>query len=130
MHTGKHGRKEKYVQVSFWDLSGDPAYTEVRSEFYKDAQALVIMCDITSQKSFDGMEMWMREVGKHGGDNVGQLPVFIVGNKMDMKNKRQVQLQTASSWAKSRDFKGYFETSAKEGWGYVDLLAEICDTCL
>ena len=88
------------------------------------------MCDITNQKSFDGMEMWMREAGKYGGENVGKLPVFIVGNKMDLKTKRQVQVQTATQWAKSRDFKGYFETSAKEGLGYYDLLTEIVDTCL
>ena len=90
VQSGKYGRGtlEKMVQLSFWDLSGDQSYVEDRSEFYKDAQALIIMCDITNQKSFDNMEMWMREVGKHGGDNVGALPVFIVGNKMDLKGKR------------------------------------------
>ena len=77
------------MSISFWDLAGDPAYVEVRNEFYKDANCLILMCDITSQKSFDQLEMWMREVGKHGGDNVGALPVAVVGNKLDLASSKR-----------------------------------------
>ena len=74
------------MQLAFWDLAGDQAYVEVRNEFYKDIQALIIMCDITNQKSFDAMEMWMREVGKYGAENTASIKTFIVGNKLDLAN--------------------------------------------
>ena len=73
--------------------------------------------------------MWMREVGKHGGENVGNLPVAIVGTKLDQASKRQVKKAAAESWAKGRDFMGYYEVSAKEKNGYYDLLTEIVDQC-
>ena len=62
------GSSAKNVSLSFWDMAGDQAYLEVRNEFYKDAQILFMCFDITNNKSFDNMEMWMREVSKHGGE--------------------------------------------------------------
>ena len=86
-YTGRFGSgsNQKYVQLQFWDLAGDIAYVEVRNEFYKDSQLCMIVTDITSQESFDGIDMWLREVSKHGGE---KLPVVLVGTKSDLKNKR------------------------------------------
>ena len=91
MHSGQFGSKsnQKNVQISFWDLSGDQAYVEVRNEFYKDCNVLIIMCDITSTKSFDAMEMWMREVGKYGAENIGNIKTFIVANKSDLAGSKR-----------------------------------------
>ena len=49
-HSDKYGpkNKERQVSISFWDLSGEQAYVEVRNEFYKDANCIMLMCDITS----------------------------------------------------------------------------------
>ena len=85
---GSFGPSKQLCEISFWDLAGDQAYVEVRNEFYKDCSILIIVCDITSQKSFDAMEMWMREVGKFAGDNVSNIKTWIVGNKMDKGDQR------------------------------------------
>ena len=71
--------------------------------------------------------MWLREVSKHGGE---KLPTVIVGTKADLKAKRQIKKADAEKWAKSRDFLGYYETSAKEQNGFFDLFSEIVATCL
>jgi DnaJ family protein C protein 27 len=68
-------------------MSGDPTYIEVRNEFYKESQALVIVYDISRRQTFDALEMWLRELTKHGGEN---LAIFIVGNKTDLDAKRAV----------------------------------------
>ena len=87
------------------------------------------MCfDISNSKSFDNMEMWMREVGKHGGES---LPVAVVGLKLDLANsKRAIKKEDATSWAKSRDFIGYYEVSAKEQKGYFDLMSDVVNHLL
>ena len=74
-------------QFNVFDLSGDQQYLEVRNEFYKEAQAVVIMFDVTRKATFDALDMWIREISKHGGEN---LPVFVVGNKTDAGTKRKV----------------------------------------
>ena len=72
---------------NIFDLAGEQSYLEVRNEFYKESQAVVIMFDVTRKGTFDALDMWIREISKHGGEN---LPVFVVGNKIDCGTKRKV----------------------------------------
>ena len=82
------------------------------------------MTDVTNQQTFDGIDMWLREVSKHGGE---KLPTVIVGNKSDLGSQRQVNKADASQWAKKHHMVGYFETSAKEKTGFFDLMKEIVE---
>ncbi len=93
-------------------MSGNPEYVEVRNEFYKEVQALLIVFDIGSKKSFDALDMWLREANKYGGEN---LPVWVVGTKADQDSRRAVEKSAGPDWAKSRSFRGYFEVSAQTG---------------
>ena len=34
-------------QFNLFDMSGDPTYVEVRNEFYKESQVLIIMFDVS-----------------------------------------------------------------------------------
>ncbi len=104
--------KGEEVKLYIFDMSGNPEYVEVRNEFYKETQALLLAFDLTSKKSFDALDMWLREANKFGGET---LPVWVVGTKLDLDSKRAVDKAIAADWAKSRSFKGYFEVSAVSG---------------
>ncbi len=54
--------------------------------------------------------MWVEEIKKY---NMGDVKIFIVGNKSDLNDKRQVETEEGESLAQSLGFK-FFETSAKE----------------
>lgn len=123
MKNVKMGKNSYLFNV--WDLSGDQNYIEVRNEFYKESQVLIIMFDITKKASFDALDMWLREASKNGGEN---LPVFVVGNKVDMQDRRKVTKAEAEKWVKQRNFGGYFETSPKEGNGYLALFSAIAES--
>ena len=73
------------------------------------------MYDITNRKSFDALDMWLREVSKYGGD---ALPVAVIGNKLDKKSQRTMPKEEAESWTKARGFFGYYEVCATEGNGF------------
>ncbi len=60
--------------------------------------------------------MWLREASKNDGE---KLPVIVIGNKADLSSNRKVQKSEAEKWVKARNFVGYFETSPKEGNGYI-----------
>lgn len=44
------------------------------------------MYDVTSRRSFESLDMWLREANKFGGDN---LTVFVVANKTDIGGLKQ-----------------------------------------
>ena len=86
---------KKLVQVNLWDLSGDKYYLDVRNEFYRESQLLILVYDITNKRSFDGLDMWLREVSKFGGES---LPVYLCGTKCDLASKRNVTTEEGRDW--------------------------------
>ncbi len=78
---------------------------------------MIIVFDLTSKKSFDAVDMWLREVSKYGGEHL-QSSTVIVGNKSDLKGRRAITKDDADNWTKQRGFVGYYETSASEGNGF------------
>ncbi|CAJ1384730.1 unnamed protein product [Effrenium voratum] len=106
----KHAGKD--FRVNIWDSSGELRFLEVRNEFYREAQGVILVFDVTSRRSFQNLEKWMDEVAKYAQ---GSEPQFaVVGTKTDLTTTRMVQEQTGRDWAKSKSIP-YFETSAAQG---------------
>ena len=114
-------KEVKSCILNIWDLSGHADFFEVRNEFYKDSNAILLVFDITSRKSFDSLDMWLREANRFGATSVY---VAVCGNKTDISNKRVVQKAEADTWASSRRFD-YFEVSAATGQGINDMFENI-----
>ena len=102
------------VRVNFWDLSGQPEFFEVRNEFYRDAQAALLVYDVTNRDSFDELAQWLEEASRFG---VGDIPVALCANKVD--KRRVVSEEEGRAWAQGHGFE-YFETSANSGANVAD----------
>jgi len=76
------------IKVCMWDCSGHPEFVEVRNEFCKECNCILIVYDITSKKSFHGIEMWIREAAKFKGET--EVGVYVCGSKADSEGKRIV----------------------------------------
>ena len=56
-----HTVNGQQVRVNFWDLSGLPEFFEVRNEFYKDTQGLILVYDVSDAQTFDDLDGWVAE---------------------------------------------------------------------
>ena len=97
------------VRVNFWDLAGGAEYAEIRNEFFKDAQAAVLVFDVTSAASFARLEQWLREAYACGMPK--DAVVAVCANKVDLP-KRAVTEAEGRRWATAKGF-AYWETSAQ-----------------
>lgn len=81
------------------------------------------MYDVKSEESFAGVEVWIKELR----ENVqGPLVIAIVGNKSDADPElRQVPTERGKDFALGQDCL-FFETSAKNDTGIVELFQEVC----
>ena len=70
-----------------WDLSGNMEYVDVRNELYSGTDAVFLVYDVTQKKSFDNLDVWMRELNKYSAPRP---VVCLVANKCDQKSKRVV----------------------------------------
>ncbi|CAL6082764.1 Rab1a [Hexamita inflata] len=101
-------------KFEIWDTAGQERYSAITPIYYKKAQLIVIVFDVVHTYSFDRAKFWYEQVRK-----TTQIPVFVVGNMIDLKqkvNKTDVQFFVDANKLL------YFETSAKTGEGVQNLL--------
>ena len=99
------------IRMNIFDFSGHPLFYEVRNEFYRDVQGILLVFDLTNRRSFETLDYWLGEMKKELNQNTNSKPsvvIFIIGNKNDLK--RMVEENEAKLWANLRGYQ-YFETS-------------------
>lgn len=102
------------VRVNFWDLSGHPEFFEIRNEFYKEAQGVLLVFDVTNRDSFEALDDWIKEASKFGA-STREVTFVLCGNKADITGKKRVVEEAeARQYAANRNLI-YFETSANNG---------------
>ena len=99
------------LKLQVWDTLRQERFRLVHSGFYRRADGVMLVYDITERESFDSIkEYWYKEVCKHTNK---QTPCILVGNKYDLENERAVDVSTAKEFADSLNIP-FIETSAEK----------------
>lgn len=98
------------VKVNLWDLAGGDEFFEVRNEFYREAQGVLLTYDVNSRASFAALDAWLEESERFGARDA---IVVVAANKTDLK-RRVVSEEEGRSWAEQNGFL-FFEVSAATG---------------
>eukprot|EP00271_Cylindrocystis_brebissonii_P014564 TRINITY_DN35934_c0_g1_i1.p2 TRINITY_DN35934_c0_g1~~TRINITY_DN35934_c0_g1_i1.p2 ORF type:complete len:213 (-),score=43.51 TRINITY_DN35934_c0_g1_i1:1840-2478(-) len=109
------------VKLSIWDTAGQERFRTITAAYYRGANGIILVYDITSQTSFDNIRSWIRNIEEHAADNVCKL---LVGNKCDMRDKRAVPTAQGEKLAKEYNIP-FFETSARESLNVEDAFQTI-----
>ncbi|XP_064595987.1 ras-related protein Rab-8B-like isoform X2 [Liolophura sinensis] len=100
----------KWVKLQLWDTAGQERYRTIIKDYYRDAQGVIFVYDITKEQSFDHILDWIQTVQEHAPHDIEQI---IVGNKADADpHLRKVNSRRAESVANQFGCK-FMETSAK-----------------
>lgn len=101
------------VFLALWDIGAQQFFKRYRKTYYKDAQAVFIVFDLTNPESFENVTKWHNEL-KEFIENK-DLPIIIVGNKKDMINEREISyeegVKLASDLSKVAEFSAESELS-------------------
>lgn len=82
-YQGKVGDVE--VRVQFWDLAGQDSFGFIRAHFYGGAVGLVLMVDLTRDRSLESAESYLTDEILLCADKMKLRCVAVVGNKTDLK---------------------------------------------
>uniref|UniRef100_A0A8C5SLG6 small monomeric GTPase n=1 Tax=Laticauda laticaudata TaxID=8630 RepID=A0A8C5SLG6_LATLA len=99
------------VKLQIWDTAGQERFRSVTHAYYRDAQALLLLYDITSKVSFDSIRAWLTEINEYAQKDV---VIMLLGNKADMSSERVIRTEDGESLAREYGVP-FMETSAKTG---------------
>ncbi|OCT62932.1 ras-related protein Rab-37 [Xenopus laevis] len=99
------------VKLQIWDTAGQERFRSVTHAYYRDAQALLLLYDITSKTSFDNIRAWLTDISEYAQKDV---VIILLGNKSDVDAARVIRTEDGESLAKEYGVP-FMETSAKSG---------------
>ena len=98
-------------KICFYDTAGEEKYRAISFNLIKTADGIILMYDITSQKSFEAISGWINSIKEVKGED---FPIVLIGNKCDKEEEREVGKEEGENEAEKYNF-GFFETSNKDG---------------
>jgi Ras-related protein Rab-5C len=107
---------DRTIKFEMWDTAGQERYRALAPMYYRNADAAVLVYDITDSESFEALQSWYQELQK----NVPDCIIFLAGNKSDLKDKRKVTNNQANDFARDKDCP-LKEVSSKTGEGIPEL---------
>uniref|UniRef100_A0A671UH05 small monomeric GTPase n=1 Tax=Sparus aurata TaxID=8175 RepID=A0A671UH05_SPAAU len=99
----------KRVKLQIWDTAGQERFRTITTAYYRGAMGIMLVYDISNEKSFENIKNWIRNIEEHASSDVEKM---ILGNKCDMTDRRQVSKDRGEKLAIDYGVK-FLETSAK-----------------
>ncbi len=115
--------KDKRVDLEVWDTAGQEQYRAVTKMYYKDVHGVILVYDITDKESFETAKFWLDDLDMHGSKMEERV---LVGNKLDINERRAVTLYDAKKFAAERKLE-WSECSAKSGDNVNEMFDKLID---
>ena len=112
----------KQVRVQLWDTAGQERFRTIAKSYYKGAHGIILMYDVTHQKSFDSMKKWLIQIKEEASSKVC---IILVANKIDSE-ERVISKEDGQALAKSYNLN-IFESSAKENINVSEAFQDVVE---
>lgn len=117
----------KRVKLQIWDTAGQEKFRSISSTYYRGADAIFLVYDLTNPDSFQEIkEFWIKEVEKYGLE----VPtLLLVGNKTDLEGQRAIEPFEDNKYSfqigHTKKEARVVEVSAKEDRGVEELFQSV-----
>lgn len=104
------------IKLQIWDTAGQERFRAMVSYYYRGANGIFLVFDLTQKSSFIHLKDWMNELKKK--DALSMAEIRILGNKADLQDQIEVSddeiddFLTENKISRSK----YFKISAKDNY--------------
>ena len=112
---------DQVIKLQIWDTCGQEIYRSLISNFYRNSSLAILVYAIDSKRSFENISHWLEDLKSQANPDIR---IFLVGNKSDLEETRQVPEDDAKGYAELKKIDLFFETSAKTGFNAKNVLIE------
>jgi Ras-related protein Rab-18 len=118
--------KGRKVKLSIWDTAGQERFRTITSSYYRGAQGIILVYDVSNRESFEALPRWYSELETYVSSSVVKI---VVGNKVDKEFSRQVPASEGQAFA-ARMSSLFIEASAKTSVGVREAFQEVVERIL
>jgi small GTP-binding protein len=116
--TAKVKIGDTQIDLLIWDTAGQETYRAITAQYYRDAQIIFIVFDVTNAASFAAAGDWHTRATEANTNPV----IILVGNKSDLPGRVISESQGEAMGAEMKAL--YRETSAISGRGISALFED------
>jgi len=99
----------KRIKLQIWDTAGQERFRTITTAYYRGAMGILLVYDVTDEKSFGNIRNWIRNIEQHATESVNKI---LIGNKCDVADKKVIDYERGKALAEEYGIK-FLETSAK-----------------
>lgn len=115
------------IRLIFWDIAGGDSFPIIRSAFYKNSGAAIIVFSLEDnemgRESFNHIPNYQKNVMKYRGD----IPVYLFANKVDLVDEDDSDDTYIKKIVEEYNIRGYYLTSATTGINVIKAFNEISE---
>lgn len=100
--------------LQIWDTAGQERFKNVTKAYYRDADAALLVFDVTNEESLRNIPRWYEQLNDQCGRHPGEIVTILVGNKCDMLH-HTVDMCQVQDMVSKMGITTYIQTSAKRG---------------
>ncbi|XP_053099539.1 ras-related protein Rab-44 [Hemicordylus capensis] len=111
----------KCFALRLWDTAGQERFHSVTKQFFRKADGVVLMYDVTSEHTFADVRYWLSCIQEGAGNGV---TILLLGNKIDCAAERRVSLEDGACLAREYGLS-FYECSAASGHNVSESMATL-----
>lgn len=101
--------EDKRIKLQIWDTAGQERFRTITTSYFRGAQGIVLVYDVTDRRSFESIRNWISQIQQHADIHVNKI---LVGNKSDMFDEKVVSSNEGQKLADEFGME-FWEASAK-----------------
>ncbi|XP_074741233.1 EF-hand calcium-binding domain-containing protein 4A isoform X1 [Strix uralensis] len=106
------------VALQLWDTAGQERFRSITKQYFRKADGILVMYDITAECSFTAVRNWMSSVQEGIEDGA---VVFLLGNKMDAAQRETRNVPRVEGERLAKEYKAvFYECSAMTGYNIME----------
>ena len=121
----KISEKTIFCILKIYDSAGQERFKSLSNSYIRQSDGIVIVYDISNKKSFDSIVYWMKNIKDNKSNDY--IPIIIVGNKIDLEEKRKVFQNDIDRLFKNNADIFFLESSAKNNYNINQIFETISE---
>jgi len=113
---------DKKIKLQIWDTAGQERFSAIVNAYYRGTNCAIVVFDLTDLDTLSRAKTYIDQIRKFTTKSISnteniiddKIPIILLGNKVDIKFKRNINDSDIRTFMQSNDIIHYDETSAKD----------------